>query len=135
MRDAMKTTSLSVAAMTVALAVGGMVSPTLLGTSPAIAAEAGKKVSAKLGKQFHDAQTLMTQKKHKEALAKLGELKAAPNKTPYENFLIAELSTAAYLGLQDYTTAARSMDTALNSGQAPEASKQQRLKNIAMTYF
>ncbi len=132
----MKTTSsLSVAAVAVALAVGGMVSPPLFGASPALAADAKKTVSNKLGKQFQEAQSLVSQKNYKGALTKIDELKAAPGKTAYENFVIAELQTAAYVGTQDYTNAAKAMEAALDSGEAPAASKQQRAKNIANTYF
>ncbi len=131
-----KTTVVSVLALSAALATAGMNLESPLSPKAAFAAEAGKKtVSNALGKQFTDANALVQQKKFKEAIAKLDELKAAPNKTAYETFLMNELYSAAYIGVQDYAKAAAAMDASLDTGQAPENTKQARRKNIVTMYF
>ena len=129
------TTSLSVAAVAVALTIGGVISPTHMGVSPAQAADAKKQISNKFGKQFQEAKALIDQKNYKAALPKLDELKALPGKSAYESFVVAELQTAAYVGTADYANAAKAMEAAIETGEAPAATKQARAKNIANTYF
>jgi tetratricopeptide (TPR) repeat protein len=129
------TTIFKAVGLSCALIAGGASSGNVIGVKPAFAADAPKKVSAKLGKQFQEAQSLVTQRKFKEALAKLDELKAAPGKSAYENFVIAQLAYASYNGLQQYGDAAKAAEAALETGQVPEAQKQTLRKGVVQNYF
>ena len=132
-----KTTAVSVLALSVALSVAGLNFEAPLTIQSAFAGEAAAKktVSAKLGKQFQDAQAFIQQKKFKEALAKIEELKAAQGKTAYETFVISQLSYAAYNGTQQYGLAAAAAAAMVESPETPANQKQVLAKGVAQNYF
>jgi hypothetical protein len=57
----------------------------------------------------------------KEALAKVAEAEAVPNRTPYENFVLDQLRAGAAAGLGDTATAMKSYEAALATGRMPQA--------------
>jgi len=57
----------------------------------------------------------------KEALAKVAEAEAVPNRTPYENFVLDQLRGGAAAGLGDTATAIKSYESALATNRLPPA--------------
>ena len=99
------------------------------------AAKPADTVREEVGKPLQAAQGLMKDKKFKEALAKIKEAEAIPNRTPYENFIIDRMrgSAAANDGQDD--VAAASFESVVNSGRLPPADQLKIEQAISGTYF
>lgn len=67
----------------------------------------------------------------KEALAKVAEAEAVPNRTPFENFVLDQLRGGAAAGLGDSATAMKSYEAALASGRMPPAEALGIMEGIA----
>jgi len=131
--DAMKkTTAVSVFALSIALAVGGVGTGTVFGVKPAAAAE--KKVSQKLGGPLKEAQAMLQSRNYKGALSKLQEIDAMPDKSAYESFVVLQLKYNAYAGMGDWGSAAKTIDAILASGQTPPNETPVRLKQLLQAY-
>lgn len=106
---------------TAIFATGLIASVGLLMTgAPALAA--GKNTnSEKVAKLLAPAQELMKNKKYTEALAKIHEAAALPDKTPFDNYTIAEFGCSASIGAGNYAEAAKACEERLNGGFMPEA--------------
>jgi tetratricopeptide (TPR) repeat protein len=128
--DAMKNiTATSVVALLLAFTLN--VADVPFAAHPAMAAP---QVSQAVGKPLKEAQSMIGGKNFKGALAKLQEAEGHPNKSAYENFVIASLKGQAYAGLRDYNNAAKAMEAALATGQAQGAQSTQILKQIMAFY-
>jgi len=92
-------------------------------------------VRAEVGKPLQDAQGMIAAKKFKDALAKVKEAEAVPNRTPYENFLIDRIrgSAAANDGQDDL--AVSSFESVVNSGRLTPADQLKIEQAIAVTYY
>ncbi|MFP5390464.1 MAG: tetratricopeptide repeat protein [Gammaproteobacteria bacterium] len=101
-------------------AIGFTAATPLLGLSTAVAAET---VRPAVGAPLQQAQTLMKQGKHKEALAKLREADSVSGKTANESYLIERVRAAAASQAGDYTTAAKSFESLLDSGRLGASEK------------
>ena len=84
-----------------------------------------------VGKPLQAAQDLMKAGKHKEALAKVREADAVPNRTPYENYYLDRMRGAAATGAGDEATASKSFEATLASGRLQTAEKLQMLEALA----
>lgn len=102
---------------------------------PAPAAKPVTTVRPEVGKPIQAALDLLKQKKGKEALAKLREVDAIKDKTPYEDFLSEQVlgQTAAAAG--EAGVAAHAFEAVAGSALAPEKEKAQFLAAAAGQYY
>jgi hypothetical protein len=87
-----------------------------------------------VAKPLHQASELLKAGKAKEALAKVREADAAPNKTAAEQLTIERMRGAAAQRAGDYATAARAFEAAYDSGKLPAAEQAQLAESIAHAY-
>jgi hypothetical protein len=88
--------------------------------TPAVAQTVnGHKVSKAVAVPLKAAQDAVKARRYTEASAKLKEVDAIPNKTPYEQFMLNEMSSYVAYATKNYAEAARAEEASLNSGQAP----------------
>lgn len=78
---------------------------------------------------------MIREKQFVEALAKLRETDAIPNKTPYEIYVIDRMRGAAAAGAGDIPLAAKSYEAAVNSGRLLATDKRQTMDMVARLYF
>ncbi len=107
----------------------------LLAPATAIAATAQPKVSAKLLPSLKAAQEAMQAKNWEGALAALAEAQAIEPKSPYDAFMVDELSWYPKLQMKDYQGAEQALARAAVSGFVPEADLPQRYKALAQLNF
>jgi len=108
----------------------------LVGSDTAVAADAKKPtVSPALAKQFKAAQEALTKKNYSEAFAKLAELEKAPNRSPYDNYVIANFYFEGYLGQKDYQHAVPYMEQMANSGFVEPAELPKMERSLAEQYY
>jgi hypothetical protein len=88
-----------------------------------------------VAKPLNDAQTLYRTHKYKDALGKIAQAAAVPNKTPYETYMVEEMRGAAAMAAGDVGTAAQAYETLLSSGQLKGADEQSTTAALAGIYF
>jgi hypothetical protein len=81
----------------------------------------GQKVSKTVAVPLKAAQDAVKARRYSEASAKLKEVDAIPNKTPYEQFMVNEMTSYVAYATKNYSEAARAEEASLNSGQAPQS--------------
>lgn len=123
-----------------AVLAGVLVLPLAAVTLPARAddapaAAAKDTVRAEVGKPLQEAQALITAKKFKDALAKVKEAEAVPNRTPYENFVIDRVRGSAAANDGQDELALSSFESVVNSGRLPPADQLKIVQAIAVTYY
>jgi len=87
----------------------GLQSSAELGLHWSTASAQGEQVRAEVGKPLQAARDLIKAKKYKEALAKLQEVDAVPNRTANENFLLEQMRASAASQAGDSAQAIKSM--------------------------
>ncbi len=108
--------------------------PALADDAPA-AAPAKDTVRSEVGLPLQAAQGLMKDKKFKEALAKIKEAEAVPNRTGYENFMIESMRASAAAQSGDDEMAEASFEALVNSGRLQPAQQIRIVQALAGTYF
>ncbi|HUI61566.1 MAG TPA: tetratricopeptide repeat protein [Steroidobacteraceae bacterium] len=104
--------------------------------SPASAADEKKPtVSKDLAKPLKAAQDALTAKKYADALVKLKEAEGNPKKTPYDQHIINELSGFAYVRLNNYPEAVKSLEAGLNDGFLDQGDVANRVKTLAQVNY
>ncbi|HEU0203598.1 MAG TPA: tetratricopeptide repeat protein [Burkholderiaceae bacterium] len=98
-------------------------------------ARAQETVRAEVGKPLQAARDLIKAQRHKEALAKLREADAVPNRTAYENFVIEQMRAAAATQAGDNEQAIKSLRALLDSGRLPEAEQGRYAASLAGLYY
>jgi len=88
-------------------------------------------VRAAVGKPVEQAQALIRTGNYAAALAKLRKAAAVPDRTPYENLMIAELRGTAAADAGDYSQAANAYQSALATGAVPAAQQTPFVQAIA----
>lgn len=88
-----------------------------------------------VSKPLQAAQELLQKKRYKEAVAKVGELNAVANKTPYEDFIIQRMLGAAALAAGDHDLAAKSFDAVLTAQRLPQAEQLKLMEAMAGAYY
>jgi len=88
-------------------------------SGPARADEA--TVRPEVGRPLQAAQELIRAGKYKEAIARLKELDAVPNKTAQENFVAERMRGAALAGAGDAEGAAKSLEAVIAANRLPAA--------------
>jgi len=104
-------------------------------TPPTPSTAAKETVREEVGKPLQAAQDLMKQKKYAEALAKIREAEAVPNRTSYENYIIDRMRGSAAANNGDDELAASSFESVVASGRLPAAEQLRVIQAIAGTYF
>jgi hypothetical protein len=106
-----------------------------LGVAPGAAAQGTQAAREQVGKPVQAAEQLLKQKKLKEALAKLREADAVPNKSPYEIYVIEATRAAVDLDAADDPAAIKALEAALSTGILPPAEAVQRVATMAQLAY
>ena len=130
----MKKANLVLAAALAAAGIAGA-GAALLAPMSAIAATAAPKVSAKMLKPLKAAQEAITAKNWEAALAALAEAQGIEPKSPYDAYMIDELSWYPKLQMKDYAGAAQALERTVASGFVAETDLPQRYKALAQLNF
>lgn len=102
---------------------------------PANAYAAKSEISAKVGKPLQEAKDLLTAKKYREAIAKVKEADAMPDKKPAEESLINEMLSYLYLQTKDYNSALNVYEAMLAKGQFPAGEVNKRILTMSQLYL
>jgi tetratricopeptide (TPR) repeat protein len=107
---------------------GALVGAALLSlTAPATAAEKKPANSPKVAAALKPAQEAMQAKKWQEALAKIKEAQAVPDKNPYDVYVIHEFGCQSNLGAQNLAEAAKECEAWLQDTQYVGESEKPKL--------
>jgi len=99
------------------------------------AAGAQEGLRPDVGKPLQAAQELIKAQKFKEALAKVRDAEAVPNRTANETFLIERMRIAAASGAGDAETAAKSFEALKATGKLPAADQGRMLESLAGAFY
>ena len=128
-----RTLRLSLAAIAVAAAFGVRTAPD--GQITWSSAQAQEAVRGEIGRPLQAARDLIKAKKYSEALAKLREADAVPNRNANENFLLEQMRASAALSAGDNGQAIKAIQALLNSGRLPESQQAQYAASLASLYY
>ena len=92
-------------------------------------------VRPEVGTPLQAAQSLIKAQKFKEALVKVHDAEAVPNKTASETYLIERMRIAAAFGAGDMAAAAKAYDAISGSGKISPADKLRMVESIAGGYY
>lgn len=99
------------------------------------AADNEQAAREQVGKPVQQAQLLVRQKKDAEALARLKEADAVPNKSTYESYIIEETRAVALIDSGDYAGAVKALDAVLATHVLPPAdAAKRRLSLVQLDY-
>jgi hypothetical protein len=101
----------------------------------AVAALAQEGLRPDVGKPLQAAQELIKAQKFKEALAKVRDAEAVPNRTANETFMIERMRIAAASGAGDAETAAKSFEALKATGKLPAADQLRMLESLAGAFY
>ena len=109
----------------------------VLVASLALGAAAGAQEGLRpdVGKPLQAAQELIKAQKFKEALAKVRDAEAVPNRTANETFLIERMRIAAASGAGDPETAAKSFEALKATGKLQAADQVRMLESLAGAFY
>ena len=124
---------LSLAAIAVAAAFGGQINAG--GRVGWPMAQAQEAVRGEIGRPLQAARDLIKAKKYSEALAKVREADAVPNRNANENFLLEQMRASAALPAGDNGQAIKAIQYLLNSGRLPESQQAQYAGSLASLYY
>ncbi|MDF3086538.1 tetratricopeptide repeat protein [Burkholderia sola] len=96
-------------------------------TADALRPEVAKPLAA--------AQDLYRAHKYRDALGKIAQAAAVPNRTPYETYMVEATRGAAAMAAGDTGVAAQAYETVLNSGRLSGADEQRTTAALAGVYF
>ena len=98
-------------------------------------AQAQDSVRAEVGTPLQAAQSLIKSQKYKEALVKVHDADAVPNKTANETYVIERMRIAAASGAGDMATAAKAFEAISGSGKLAAPDKLRMIESIAGGYY
>lgn len=113
------------------MAVTALGAAALLGR-PALPADA---LRPDVAKPLAAAQELYRAHKYRDALGKIAQAAAVPNRTPYETTVVEEMRGAAAMAAGDSGTAAQAYESVLNSGRLSGDDEQRTTAALAGIYF
>ncbi|VWC19268.1 tetratricopeptide repeat protein [Burkholderia lata] len=113
------------------MAVTALGAAGLLGR-PALPADA---LRSDVAKPLAAAQELYRAHKYRDALGKIAQAAAVPNRTPYETTMVEEMRGAAAMAAGDSGTAAQAYESVLNSGRLSGEDEQRTTAALAGIYF
>src|SRR5690349_8587685 len=126
---------LAAAAASAILLSAGLSSPVAHAADQKSDKAAEKKVSKSASKPLKAAKDAADAKKYPEALDKLKEADALPDKTPYDQHVINELFGFVYVHTQQYPEAAKALEAGLSDGFLEEGEISNRLKALAQVNY
>src|SRR5690349_11172981 len=94
-----------------------------------------RKVSGKASKPLKAAKDAADAKKYPEALEKLKEVEALPEKTEYDTHVMNELYGYVYVRTQQYPEAAKALEAGLKDGLLEESEIPNRVKALAQVNY
>lgn len=114
-----------------------MVAVTALGAAcmlgrPALPADA---LRPDVAKPLAAAQELYRAHKYRDALGKIAQAAAVPNRTPYETYMVEEMRGAAAMAAGESGSAAQAYEAVLNSGRLSGDDEQRTTAALAGIYF
>jgi len=124
---------LTAVAFAVAAAFGAQVSPR--GEFGWSTARAQEQVRAEVGRPLQAARDLIKQQKYKEALAKLKEVEAVPNRTANENLLLEQMRASAAMQAGDLATASKATQVLIASGKLSATDQGRYAAGLASLYY
>ncbi|MFN2644610.1 MAG: hypothetical protein ABR570_06445 [Burkholderiales bacterium] len=92
-------------------------------------------VRPEVGKPLQAAIEALKARRAKEALARVREAQAVPDKTPYESYLVTRVLGQAAAAAGDNASAASALESAASSGAAPENERVQLFAGAASAYY
>lgn len=98
-------------------------------------ARAQQGVRPEVGNPLQAAQALVKQRKGREALAEVAKAEAAPNRTPYENFLIQQMRGSAAVVAGDSDAAIKAFEAVLASGRLSGRETTPIVQAVAVAYY
>jgi hypothetical protein len=98
-------------------------------------ADSAPTVTAKLAKPLKAAQDALTAKNYDEALSKIKEAQAAPDRTAYDNYVINSFLLKAYAGKQDMASEVPVIETLAQSQYTTPDQKKIYLKSVSLYYY
>jgi len=98
-------------------------------------AQAQEAVRAEVGRPLQQARDLIKANRHKEALARLREVDAVPNRTASENFLLEQMRASAASQAGDLDQAIKSITFLINSGRLNEAESARFAAGLAGLHY
>ncbi len=113
------------------MAVTALGAAALLGR-PALPADA---LRPDVAKPLAAAQELYRAHKYRDALGKIAQAAAVPNRTPYETTVVEEMRGAAAMAAGDSGTAAQAYESVLNAGRLSGDDEQRTTAALAGIYF
>ena len=113
------------------MAVTALGAVALLGR-PALPADA---LRPDVAKPLAAAQELYRAHKYRDALGKIAQAAAVPNRTPYETTVVEEMRGAAAMAAGDSGTAAQAYESVLNAGRLSGDDEQRTTAALAGIYF
>jgi hypothetical protein len=99
------------------------------------ALQAQEALRPEVGKPLQVAQELIKAQKYKEALAKVRDAEAAPNKTANESYMVERMRIAAASGAGDAELAAKSFEALKASGRLPAAEQLRMLESLTGAFY
>lgn len=119
------------------LAAAAMAAAAVLASAPGLAADQPAKQtnSPKLGKPLKEAHDDLNAKKYPEAIAKLKEAEGIAGKTAYDQHLINDMLSFAYIRTNDYADAAKAMEAEIEDGFTPTNEQQQKIRALAALHY
>jgi hypothetical protein len=103
-------------------------------TFPAVAQQK-QSVSKVVAKPLQAAQAAIKASKWSECISQLRQADAAAGKTPYDDFAVAELLGFCAIRVNDYGTAARSLEKGLESGFLPQDQVSGRIRALSQVNY
>lgn len=95
---------------------------------------AAQALRPEIGKPLQQAVDLLKQNKAKEALAKVREAEAVPNRTAQENLMLDRMRGAAAIRAGDNATAIKSFEAVFASGKLAQPEQAQIAQQLAFAY-
>jgi hypothetical protein len=99
------------------------------------AAFAADTVRADVGKPLKAAEAALKGGRAKEALARISEADAVPNKTAYESLLIQQMRGSAAHAAGDLATAVKAFEAGVSSGKVSGRDQLQLVEAVAVDYY
>ena len=108
---------------------------TLVLTFGAQAQPKAEGVRPEVGRPLQAAQALVKARKGREAMAEIAKAEAVPNRTPYENQVIAQMKAAASAVSGDNDATIRNNEAVLSSGKVSGREALALIQGIAVAYY
>ena len=114
-----------------ALACAGL----LAGFIAAAPAQAQNTVRPEVGNPLKEASAALKARKARDALAAVAKAEAVPNRTAYENFMIAQMKGAAANAAGDHDLVISTYEPMISSGRVTGHEAQELEKAVAVAYY